>query len=412
MSAQHPNALHLTIPPFLPKQNKFIFGNERYVCYSGGVGSGKTFSGCHKALYLALQYPGSVGLIGAQTYRQLKDTTQKTFMEEVCPPQLIRSVSKSEMSVQLINGSVILFRTLDDETKLRSLNLGWFFIDEMTTVREQVFKQLKLRLRHKNMKYHFGFGATNPDSPNHWVYLHFAKNETNGARLITTSSRENIFLPESYIKDLESIKDEDYKARFVDGMWINLEGMIYKEFQRDIHLLPNDWQPDPKAHRFFRAMDFGYKNPFVCLFIAVDNDDRVYVFDEIYQRERLLEDHIPEIIGRHKHYFHRTFYDPSGLEAAIKMKRSGIRGLRPANNEVINGIQHVKEFLSILGEQPSLMVHPRCVNLIEEFETYVWDRDKRVDYADDFKEQPKKENDHALDALRYFIHTYFKWRKR
>lgn len=401
-----PRSIHIHVPPFLPKQLMFIYSKNRYTCYSGGVGSGKTYAGCHKGLKLSLEYKNNVGLIGTQTYRQLMDTTQKTFFE-ICNHALIKKYYKSDKMVELINGSLILFRTLDDESKLRSLELGWFFIDEIVTVQEPVFKQLKKRLR-LNVPQQRGFGATNPAHPNHWVYRHFAKGETDNTEIVYTSSYDNPFLPKDYIKDLESIKDPDEFERFVQGKWIHFEGLIYKEFQRSSHLLPSDWEPKFNQWEFYRSIDFGYINPFVCLFITVDKDNCIYVFDEHYGSEVMIEQHFQAINNKYtKQYFHKTYYDPSDPESAEKLRRLGLKGLSPANHDVAPGIQHVKEFLSIYHKKPLLKIHPRCVNLINEFESYCWDKDKRLEYSGDYKEQPKKDNDHCLDALRYFIHTRF-----
>lgn len=395
----------IDIPPFLPKQEQFIFSKDRYICYSGGVGSGKTYAGCHKGLYLSLKYLGNRGLIGTQTYTQLKDTTQRTFFEDVCPKELIHDYLKSEQRLVLVNGSEIIFRTLDDETKLRSLNLGWFYIDEITTVHERIFKQLKYRLRFPKVPERYGFGTTNPDSPRHWAYQHFAKGKTKDARLIETSSFENRYLSADYVTDLKYTTDADDYRRLVLGQWIAHEGIIYKEFSRDRNVLPPDWQPNLSQWAKFRAIDWGYINPFVCLFIAVDGDGVVYVFDEYYRRERLLEDHAKEIKQRYPNvYFHKTYYDPSDAESPHKLRRLGFEGLRAGRNDVVPGIQAVKAFISGKGGKTRLLVHPRCMNLIDEFESYRWDEAR----SGDLKEQPVKENDHGLDSLRYFLYTDFR----
>ena len=113
-----------------PKQKLFHESNAFLRLYQGGFGAGKTVAGCWEGIDLSAAYPGNLGIIARRTYRELKDSTQRTFFEE-CPKELIAKYSVRDESVQFINGSEILFRSLDDKDKIgRGINLGWFYIDE------------------------------------------------------------------------------------------------------------------------------------------------------------------------------------------------------------------------------------------------------------------------------------------
>ena len=364
--------------------------------YVGGFGSGKTLAGCHEALHVSLKYPGNFGLIGAQTYPQLRDTTRRTFFE-ICPDELIKNWNKSENLLTFINGSELIFRSLDDDSKFKSLNLGWFYIDEGTDVPESVFKMLQSRLRLK-VPGHSAWITTNPDTFGNWVYQRFVENPTEQYGLVNTTTLDNPYLPEEYIKDLKDSYDDDYYRRYVMGQWGNLEGLVYKNFDINVHV-----QDIPHTGRLtkYRSIDHGYTNPFVCLWGAVDGDGRYFITDEIYERKQLVSDLAVQIKNKHTGD-HITFADPSEAEGNATLRKAGIVPSQ-TKNDVIQGIQAVQKLLKVRGDgKPGLIIHPRCKNLIKEFQLYKWRvSDGRVND----KEEPMKLNDHAMDALRYFIYS-------
>ena len=86
---------------------------NRHTSFVGGLGSGKSWSGAVKAVLYAIQHPGSLGLVCAPTYRQMRDSTLREFFK-VLPRELIKSYNKSEYELVLINGSEVLFRSLEN----------------------------------------------------------------------------------------------------------------------------------------------------------------------------------------------------------------------------------------------------------------------------------------------------------
>ncbi len=360
------------------------------------MGSGKTRAGCHEALHVSLKYPNNFGLIGAQTYPQLRDTTRRTFFE-ICPDELISNWNKTENHLTLINGSEIIFRSLDNDSKLKSLNLGWFYIDEGTDVPESVFMMLQSRLRLQVPK-HTAWITTNPDTFGNWVYQRFVENPTEQYSIVHTTTLDNPHLPADFIQDLKDSYDDDYYRRFVMGQWGNLEGLVYKAFDVNIHV--KDMKHQGRLTKY-RGIDHGYTNPFVCLWGAIDSDGRYYITDEIYERKRLVSDLAEEIKNKHTGDY-INFADPSEAEGNATLRKAGIV-VSQTKNDVIQGIQAVQKLLKVRGDgKPGLIIHPRCKNLIKEFQLYKWRvSDGRVNE----REEPLKLNDHAMDSLRYFIYS-------
>lgn len=251
-----------------PKQEKFVFATERFNCYSGAFGAGKTWAGCLKSFFLS-SYPGNFGLIGRSTYPELRDSTRKTFFE-ICDPKYYDEKqggrwSPTENHLRLVNGAEIVFRHLDTiaEKELLSMNLGWFFIDQAEEISINVWRVLQSRLRLNTVPRRFGFVACNPE-PGTWIYDTF-KRPFDEQRLskdysyVESSSYDNPHLPKEYIQTLIDSYPEELRKRYVEGRWDVFEGQIYKEFDRNIHVvkpfeIPESWEK-------IVSLDHGMVNP-------------------------------------------------------------------------------------------------------------------------------------------------------
>src|SRR4051812_6171432 len=156
---QAPISVRINYDP-MPKQREFHGHPAKYRFFGGGFGNGKTSAGCAEAFWLAMEYPGSVGLIARKTLPEIKATTLQTFLHggggdprtdwPGVPEELIRSHNKSDKKITLVNGSIIHYWPLDDPDKLTNLNLGWFLIDQAEEVPEEMFMMLIGRLRQLN----------------------------------------------------------------------------------------------------------------------------------------------------------------------------------------------------------------------------------------------------------------------
>ena len=253
--------------------------------YQGGYGSGKTFSGSLLGILLALKYPGIRGLVGAQTYTLVRDTTLQTYFEHLENFGFIEGVdyewSASLQKLTFKNGSEILFRHFDEPNKLKSLNLGFVEIEEMSDIPYDTFKMLLSRMRQKVKKSwknfrHRIFGHTNPEMQRGWVYKTFVENPALNYRLISAPTTQNIYLPDGFCDELKKIYDEKYYNIFVlaqNGEYNN--GLVVKDFT-DANIKNITYQPDMDLHI---SCDFNV-DP-MCWVFAHRTDDKVFYFDEI-----------------------------------------------------------------------------------------------------------------------------------
>lgn len=418
----------------LPKQNQFMKEvldpkGPQYTLYCGGVGSGKTLVGCITMIIMAVIYPGDY-VIARNFTPELRDTTLKQFLE-VCPKELIKEYRVADKIIKLkASGgkfSTILFRGLDEPDKLRSLNLSGFYIDESSQVSEEAFMLLQGRNRGPGINK--GFLTTNPNGHD-WQYKWFVKQDhfndpsvKTRFKLIQAPSTENLHLPEGYIANMMQTWSPERIKREIEGSFDAFEGMVYHEFRRDTHVvkpfvIPKEWTK-------VIGIDHGYRNPAAWLWGAVDYDDNIYIYREFYEREWLIEEICNGKEKENKPGVLRLMRGEKIDQARIDPSVKAVRGqtgqsdwdiyvdhlpkdfpLMPANNEKTAGIDKVKSYLKLDAKtnKPRLFIFDTCSNLIEEISRYRYKEltPNQKGLVSEV-EEPRKVDDHALDALRYLI---------
>jgi len=389
---------------YLAKQGEFLrnCADVPYSGYIGGFGSGKTHILIIQALRLA-SIP-SRGLIGAPTYRMLEDTTQWKFFE-LTPPSWIKSFSKRRNSVTLVNGSEILFRSMERPGRLAGLELDWFGIDEAGEVKLETFRMLQGRM--KISKIRKGFAVGNPAGPVHWTYDYFvtlAAEHPEVYRLVQAASFENIYLDESYIRDMEVSfgKDTVYYKQYVLGQFVAFEGALWPNF---------DARPYPEGHvmsrddvrdfirgggvHWGRVIDFGFEHPFVCLWY-VTNGVEIIFFDEYCQRHGLIKAHCQEMRKREKE--HQLIYGPHNYGPAYtdheavsraEMEAEGFTCI-PVEKKVMESVLLVQ---SLFGQR-QLFVTSDCKQTLREIPSY----HSKEGIAG---EEPVRENEDTCCCIRY-----------
>jgi PBSX family phage terminase large subunit len=384
--------------PYLPepKQRVFHASTAKFRAFIGGIGSGKTTAGVNEAIKLAIQYPGSFGVIVAPTYTMLRDSTQREFFKYL-PRELIKNFNKTENHLILINGSEIIFRSADDPEKLRGPNLSWFYIDEAALCTQLAWDILIGRLRLPPAK---GFITTTPKGRN-WVYVIFV--EMRLGEIIRCSTREAPHASREFLRSLEETYSAEFAKQEIEGEFIALEGLVYDEFSREKHVVAfkgREWK------EVIAGVDWGYTNPAVILVICFDSDLRAHVVDEFYERRKLINQIKEKAEEFSETYNISTFYcDPSEPQNIKELKLVGLKA-KQADNAVLPGIQMVKSLLQVRDDGlPGLLIHPRCSSTIMEFENYSYPQEKD---GRPIKEEPIKMFDHAMDALRYALYTHLK----
>lgn len=253
--------------------------------YQGGYGSGKTFAGALLGILLALKYQKIKGLVGAQTYTLVRDTTLQTYFEHLENMGFVEGKdykwSSTEQKLSFYNGSEIIFRHFDEPNRLKSLNVGFVEIEEMSDTPYETFKMLLARLRQKpyktwkNFQYRI-FGHTNPEIQQGWIYKTFFVNPSPNYRIICAPTTQNIYLPKGFCEELKQLYDEKYYNTFVLGQTGNYsENLVVKDFT-DENIKDIAYHKDFDVHI---SCDFNV-DPMAWV-LAHKTDDKVFYFDEI-----------------------------------------------------------------------------------------------------------------------------------
>lgn len=359
-----------------PEQANFFLCDEQYTSFIAGIGSGKTFVGSLKAIYEAR--PKTLGLIAAPTYGMLRDSTLRTF-KELAGDGLV-DFKSTEMTAYMRGGGEILFRSADDPEKLRGPNLNWAWIDEGGLTHKDTWRILIGRLR-ADGKFGKCWTTSTPKGKRNWLY-----DEAKNMKIFRATTLDNPFTSEEWKQSLLSAYTGAFLQQEVYGDFVSFEGLIYPMFDASRHVKKVDtthWDS------IGLGIDDGYTNPAVILKIYESYDGDYHIKEEWYQRGRLQEEIVNNVVRMADSHRVEIGMDSSAasLRAAIKDRGLDAKG---ETEKVLTGIKRIQELFA----HDKISIDPSCVNLINELESYAWK---------DNKDEPVKEFDHAADALRYYI---------
>lgn len=248
-----------------------------------------------------------------------------------------------------------------------------------------------------------------------WIYDDiYAKADGKDIFAVTVDISDNPFLNKKAVKKWEQQLTEDEKAARLHGKFLHLSGLIYKEFDPQIHICE---QPDIKKDwTTYFCVDPHPRTPTACLWLAVDPQDNHWIYDELWLADVDLEQlahaiHVQEgdRIPRYR------FIDPAmdnknalagGFNVRKELMKYGIYTVR-ANTDKDLGRRRIQKALKphynplYKTETPQLRVARQCEQTIFEFQHYQWADRKRNKENLNPREKPKKANDHFMDALRY-----------
>lgn len=324
----------------LEAQRRFLEIPHNYnldvALYQGGFGSGKTFSGSLLGILLCLKYPGIRGLVGAQTFPLVRDTTLVNYFEHLDKLGFKKGVhyeyAKTEAKLAFFNKSEVFFKYFDDDTKLKSLNLGFIEVEEMSDIPKSTFYMLLGRLRQSGISRYRLFGHTNPESSKGWIYETFIINQKPNFRIITAPTTQNIYLPDNFIDNLKKTYDPEYFRINVLGEFGDYsKGLITKGFSGE-NIKNISYQNNLPLHI---CCDFNV-DP-MCWILAHKTGEKAFFFDEIILENAGTSLAIDEFYSRY--YKHES-------EIIINGDASGDN--RSANSEFTNYVI-MKNRLASLG---------------------------------------------------------------
>jgi PBSX family phage terminase large subunit len=367
-------------------QMQFLKCEDRFTAFIGGIGSGKTFAGCVKDLVHAKQ-PKTLGLVVAPTYPMLRDATLRTFID--IAGDAIENLNKSEMTVKIVGGGEILFRSADNPDRLRGPNLHWAHIDEGALCPGKTFDVVIGRLRADGQAGPMWI-TTTPNGRN-WLYQRREE-----MRVFKSRTKDNPYLAAEFVESLERAYTGEFAKQELEGEFISQEGLVYPMFSEDVHIYA---RPVTEFQYAVLAIDEGFTNPAVILVVLIDSDGRLHIVKEFYQTG-VLQTRVCETAAQWAldYNTNKAIVDPSAAGLISDLRNYGLDAIGQ-KRRVIDGISIIQSLLKVAhDDRPRLTVDPSCENTINEFQSYVWKEGK---------DEPVKDFDHAMDALSYLTYWLY-----
>lgn len=388
---------------YLPQLESY---NKRYNVYYGGAGSGKSHFAVQKMVFKYLKYPGRKCLVVRKVSNTLRESIFALFKSVLGDWQLYDQckVNKTDMTIELPNGSSFIFKGIDDPEKIKSIaNIDDIVVEECTEVDEFDFDQLDLRLRSQNglLQVHCMF---NPVSKSNWVYKRWFKKgyDKTDTVVLHTTYKDNDFLPQSYVDALLKMNETNpvYFRIYALGEFATLDKLVYTNWKEEFF----DYREIIKTNKNIKAifgLDFGYTNdPTAFIAALIDEVDKnIWIFDE-FQLKGLTNKDIAEKItsmGYRKEVITCDSAEPKSID---ELKLNGLDRVRPAikgKDSILNGIQAIQQY--------TVYILPSCTDIIEEFKNYTWIKDKATG---EYINKPIDKYNHGLDAFRYAVNTELK----
>jgi len=370
-------------------QKKLIEDTTRFKVILCGRRFGKTTYSVNTLVKKALLKPSSEFFYIAPTYKQAKMIAWKMLLEatQKLPKELVQKVNESELYVVIGNNSRIDIKGADNPDSLRGVGLDGVVLDEYADMKSNVFNEI-IRPALTDKK-GFAIFIGTPKGFNHFYDIYnFAQNTPNwGAYKFTTY--DNPLIDPQEIEDARKAISEDQFAQEYLADFRKMQGLVYKEFDRNVHVYEHK---DIRQASVLAGVDFGYTNPTAVLRIVQDTDNHYWVTGEWYRTGKTNEEIVEYVKAQD---YNKVYPDPAEPDRIEEMSRHNIN-VQEVSKDITKGIDSVRN----LFKQNRLHIHSSCQNLISELESYRYP-DTRDDRNPD--EKPIKENDHALDALRYAL---------
>lgn len=377
--------------PLTEKQLEYLANcDRRWNIKSGATGSGKSF------VDIAATIPKRINAARGEGLLVLIGNTRGTLERNILEPMrtvwpgLVGDI-RSDNTVEIFGKKCYALGADNKKhvARIQGATFEYVYGDEITTWSEDVFQMLKSRLRCEHS--HFD-GTCNPDSPSHWFkgFLDSDADIYQQSYVI-----EDGVLPPQVVEELKKeYRGTVYYDRYILGKWVLAEGLVYPMFDNVVPTV------DRKYRQYVVSMDYGTQNP-TAIILWGECDGVWYAVREYYHSGRetnnqktdqqyyddlcaMLGDIMPKYV----------IVDPSAASFITLVRQKKQYHIRPADNAVLEGIRHTA---SALAER-KIMFNDCCKKTIHEFGLYCWDDGAAEDAV-------IKENDHAMDAVRYFVQT-------
>ena len=381
-----------------PKQLEFArYANHRWNFKGGATRSGKTYLDFKWIIPLRIrERAGKDGL--AVILGVTKSTIERNVLEpmrNLYGDKLVGTIS-SDNTAWIFGEKCYCLgaEKVSQVSKIRGASIKYCYGDEVADWSEEVFALLKSRL---DKEYSCFDGTYNPQYPNHWLKKFLDSDADIFSQVYTID--DNPFLPPSFVENLKKeYAGTVFYDRYILGKWTLAEGLVYPMFGDSCIV-----QDIPDTGDYYISIDYGTHNPFSAGLWCVTKTVAVRIAEYYYcgreeRKEKTPEEYYSEVKrlagGRD---IKCLIVDPSADAFIATVKKHHEFKVRGAVNDVLPGIQTTAEMIA----SGKVKIHESCEDAIREFGLYRWDEKAESDRV-------VKENDHAMDEVRYMVMTVLK----
>lgn len=284
---------------------------------------------------------------------------------------------------------------------IQGITLAGVFFDEVALMPQSFVNQATGRCSVDGSKLWFN---CNPANPSHWFRQEWIlKAEEKRFLYLHFTMEDNLTLSAEIKERYSSMYSGVFYQRYIMGLWVLAEGLVYPMFDTARHVVkinPAEYEYNPRR-QYYVSIDYGTVNPFAALLIEYDpKTQKSLILNEVYYKGR-----DGQRVDNEAYYKMLTdmvkllpidciVIDPSAASMIETIKKYHKYTVMGANNDVLDGIIETTKYLN----KDLIQVADYCTDTLDEFASYAWDDNPVV-------ERVIKENDHAMDALRYYVMT-------
>ncbi len=389
---------------------KFAYSDEETLICDGAVRSGKTIvMALAFVLWAMNSFDRTNFAICGKTVSNAERNILRPFEQiEGMPFMISYKLSNRMLTVRCgkKENYFYLFGGKDESSYalIQGLTLAGVLFDEVALMPQSFVDQAIARtLSYKKAKLWFN---CNPESPNHWFYTEWLSNKEKEYKHLHFLMSDNPILGEDEIRRAESLFTGVFYDRYIRGLWVIAEGLVYPMFDKKRHV-PDKYEAlSDMFFEYYISIDYGTINPCSMGLWRLEGDKRAVRLKEVYydskKKKKQLTDEeyyslLEELAGDKQ--ITAVVVDPSAASFIETIRRHGKFTVRKANNDVIDGIRVTGAML----QNDKIFFDKSCEDSIREFGVYRWDEKSA-------KDQVIKEFDHAMDDIRYMCNTIFKKR--
>jgi PBSX family phage terminase large subunit len=412
--------------PFSIKQRRLLnwwrdgspYKGYDIVIADGAIRSGKTIAMiCSFLQWTFDAFPkGEDFIIAGKSIGALKRNVLKPMFQILSAWGIPYEYNRSENFIVIGRNTYYCFGANNESSQdvLQGLTAAGALADEVALFPQSFVDQMIGRCSVDGSKI---FMNCNPRGPYHFMKLEFIdKADEKRIYHLHFTIDDNLSLSEKVKERFRRMFSGVFFKRYILGLWVMAEGIIYDMFDEAVHKVPT---VERNYSEYYVAVDYGTQNPTtfglwgkhgkswykVKEYYYSGRDEGKQKTDEDYYKD--LEKFIGDLYDKDRNHDPYDYYsepklkavivDPSAASFIALIKQKGKFPVMNANNEVLDGIRNVATAL----KTRMIFFNDCCTNTFREFYSYVWDP-KAQERGED---KPTKENDHCLDADRYFVHT-------